>query len=78
MELVTRRWNDLNRKVLHGGVWGIATFILSIVLNNVEPGAGDEFATPIIEAAQQIVTVLSPIVGPLVAYLVREEKPKGT
>lgn len=78
IELITRSWTDLNRKVKSGGLWALVTVVISYILNSVLPGSGIS-ATFVVEALQNIINAAGPLIPVIAAYLTREaaQNPTG-
>lgn len=73
VELITRSWTDLNRKVQSAGLWGLITLVVSGLLNAFVPEA-DVDAETVIHAVQGIINAAAPLVPVIAAYMTREEK----
>lgn len=71
MQLVTRKWNDINRKVQSAGLWGLVTIIVASVLRMLDI---DAEADTVVSSLRDIVEAVGPLVPIIAAYMTRETK----
>lgn len=71
MELITRKWNDINRKVQSAGLWGLITVVVAGALRatGIDADAG-----VVVNAIQDTIEAVGPLVPIVAGYMTRETK----
>lgn len=71
MELITRKWTDINRKVQQGGLWALVTIIVSMLMRQLDMEGDPQV---IVTAIQELLMTLGPVIPVIAGYMSRETK----
>lgn len=71
MELITRKWSDINRKVQKGGLWALITIVVAAVMRQLDVDGEPQV---VVDAMRSVLEQFGPLIPIIAGYFARETK----